>query len=541
MFIEPNTNIRIMHNVPLDLDRTNTVYFKNVTEQENFFNDHTKYRLMNNSYQRVKRGYIRVSINADALYDCNYLGFQNRNYGTKWFYAFITSIEYINDEVSEITFEIDQLQTWFFQIDYEPVWIDRQHTETDVIGEHTVPEPLAIGDIVTPEKIQTHLFNKYVLLLFKGARARDESISDYTGYIANMPSGVQVYVYDPDADDVLPSTSPWDFVGHGNYRTLFQDMVRLTHNEEADSVVGIVMFPKALLPSLINSTEPPYRDYTSYPSRPTNIGGYVPKNNKLLTYPYVYLEVNDGVGDSQVLKYERFTNGTPSFRIECGIGMTPEIVITPKNYLLEPINRAYSLSVKQFPQVPYTIDGYLAWTAQGGLGRTLAKAYTGGSGAYMGDQMALSSAFSKDDMQKRLVQLSGTTQALNSVAGIGMAVNDIIVARNMPGQPHGVPSGDALVANRTLDIYLSCKTITQEYARQLDDYLTRYGYQINRLAIPNISARPKWTYVKTNGFHCSGMIPASAEREIADIFDGGVTFWKDTDHVGDYTMDNSPV
>lgn len=48
-----------------------------------------------------------VGINAENLYDCNYIMFQNASFGTKWFYAFITSVAYENNETSRITMEID--------------------------------------------------------------------------------------------------------------------------------------------------------------------------------------------------------------------------------------------------------------------------------------------------------------------------------------------------------------------------------------------------------------------------------------------------
>lgn len=56
---------------------------------------------------------MRVEKKAEDLYDCNYLAFQNTSFGSKWFYAFITSVEYVNNITSEITFEIDVLQTYF--------------------------------------------------------------------------------------------------------------------------------------------------------------------------------------------------------------------------------------------------------------------------------------------------------------------------------------------------------------------------------------------------------------------------------------------
>ena len=128
MYINPNTTIKILKNVPLDPTYDHTIYWSNIdgddanhtrakANQSTYFSSKAKYSLDNQSYQRVKRGWIRVAILAENLYDCNYVMFQNTAFGSKWFYAFIKSVEYINNTVSEIEFEIDEMQTWWF--DYQ--------------------------------------------------------------------------------------------------------------------------------------------------------------------------------------------------------------------------------------------------------------------------------------------------------------------------------------------------------------------------------------------------------------------------------------
>ena len=93
MYIEPNTNIKILHNVPLDNSYDHTIYFANATDQYDFFVTKIKYNLTNYTYQRVNKGTMRIEGKADNYYDCNYLMFQNTNFGSKWFYAFINSVE----------------------------------------------------------------------------------------------------------------------------------------------------------------------------------------------------------------------------------------------------------------------------------------------------------------------------------------------------------------------------------------------------------------------------------------------------------------
>ena len=107
MYIQPTTNIKLLKDVPLDTTYDHTIYFDSATAQYNYFVGLQKYNLNNYTYQRVKRGMARVGIKADNLYDCNYMMFQNTAYGDKWFYAFITSVEFVNNECAEIYFELD--------------------------------------------------------------------------------------------------------------------------------------------------------------------------------------------------------------------------------------------------------------------------------------------------------------------------------------------------------------------------------------------------------------------------------------------------
>ncbi len=73
------------------------------------------YQTTDFTYQR-EAGKMRVPFNAESLHAVNYVMFQNANYSTKWFYAFVDSIEYKSESSSEITFTIDPWQTTFLTL-----------------------------------------------------------------------------------------------------------------------------------------------------------------------------------------------------------------------------------------------------------------------------------------------------------------------------------------------------------------------------------------------------------------------------------------
>lgn len=147
-------------NVPLDNTYRNTIYFSTASAQTAYFSTLTKYNNPALTYVNMNEP-IMVGINAENLYDCNYIMFQNASFGTKWFYAFITSVAYENNETSRITMEIDVMQTWFFDYTVNPSFVVREHSLTDAIGDNLVPEDLELGDYIYDTAFRTEQMNDY--------------------------------------------------------------------------------------------------------------------------------------------------------------------------------------------------------------------------------------------------------------------------------------------------------------------------------------------------------------------------------------------
>ena len=109
----------------------------------------------------------------------------------------------------------------------------------------------------------------------------------------------------------------------------------------------------------------------------------------------------------------------------------------------------------------------------------------------------------------------------------------------MPRQAHGGSGSQTLAAIGLLDFAFMHKHITPEFARIIDDYFTKHGYATHRVKIPNRNVRPYWTYTKTIGCEITGSIPCDDARKICDIYDRGITFWKNGTNIGNYNLDNS--
>ena len=84
----PTTNLKILRNVPLDSTYKDTLTFENKTDQYLYFAGKAKVSFDDFTFQRLNSS-VRVPADPNSLYDCNYIMFQNENFGDKWFYAFI--------------------------------------------------------------------------------------------------------------------------------------------------------------------------------------------------------------------------------------------------------------------------------------------------------------------------------------------------------------------------------------------------------------------------------------------------------------------
>ena len=85
---------------------------------------------------------------------------------------------------------------------------------------------------------------------------------------------------------------------------------------------------------------------------------------------------------------------------------------------------------------------------------------------------------------------------------------------------------------------VDCLSVRAEVARSIDEYMSMFGYKVNRVKIPNITGRRNWNYVKTIGCYIEGDIPQSDMQEIKSMFDKGITFWHNPSTFMDYSQAN---
>lgn len=547
--IAPNGEVRFLRGVHLDKSYNHTYRFSNVTEQMNYFNTFVKpnmigrqgetisFKLTNQNYQRVDKGIIRVGIGCDYLYDVNYMMFKNNIFNVnKWFYAFVDEVRYVNNGTSDIVYTIDVMQSWKFDYELGECFVEREHTESDKIGEHIVSENIEVGDytVIKNEKYGTDETSCLII----GTDNIDSKITNYGGVFNGVYTGLQIDVVNRATIPTLETDEDWGNRISASIQSVFSNQ---------GAIAGVFMIPK-YLGDLYNRTldgnvyirtlDEEWDIYLINHFVDEHGNEYTPINNKLLTYPYHIGEIVNYAGQSQQLKFENFTttfssqNSWVKFKIEGCIQPTPVVAITPMLYNTENISRLNTIILSDFIDCNYVIDSFTSyWNTNKYkfMYSTISNAISVGAGVALSGSGNVSVSSSGEKMTSQGVQ--------------GLAKNLVTYAQQkaIPDTIKSNLNTDAIkVITNTYGFGFYEKGIKPQYAKIIDDYFNMYGYAINEVKKPQTTSRPYWNYIKTNGCIVHAVenkgLPAEAENLISQIYDNGITFWNSDVEIGDYSL-----
>lgn len=512
MYIAPNSTIRILHNVTIDNTYQHTIHFNSSNEQASYFAGLAKYTVTNYTYQRKER-ILRVGILADNLYDCNYIMFQNTSFGDKWFYAFITNVEYVNNEASNITFELDVMQTWYFDYTVRPSFVEREHVASDNVGDNLVPDDLELGEYIADDFDGTNELGTKSIVV---AATFDKNLNNNTGgTYSGIYSGLYYNVFD-------------------NYAEVNEFINHAVNDNKASGIVSIFMMPKNMVGEIGGSVK--YYEVNKSKKVTGQIDGYTPKNKKLYTYPYNFLYVTNLNGVGVPFPYEYFSDATNcTFNLSGDMSCNPQIVLCPTNYKGVQANFNEKIILDGFPQCSYNTDAFKAWLAQTGVSQLVSLA--GGGAAIAGGVARAGVATAAGGTA---LAIGGVPiAAVGGVVAVAGVVAGVIQHATLPMQSQNAQGNSAMMALGLKDFAFMHMHIRSEFAEIIDEYWNVYGYPVHRVKLPNISTRRHWNYVKTVDVNIVGSVPADDMAKIKACYNNGITFWRHGSEVGTYSLDNS--
>lgn len=306
---------------------------------------------------------------------------------------------------------------------------------------------------------------------------------------------------------------------------------------------------------------------------------YTPRNKKLLTQDYMFLTVTNGEVNQEfgfeyfwrenniaTLDVAQYRN--PTFEWYGGINEKGAMTgLFPIGYKTngQEVNVNYGLTINNYPDASYCFNSqantYNAQISQRKFGETLNYGnalINMGTGAIKSmANMIIPGSGGTDLIDSMIMDRGYNTygEAINTMSGakgLGGAIENTMsnfmktkdVIRSpqaTSGQANGnlrsmanafylrYRHGDQYVLP-PLDFVYFKSSITQEYAKKIDDYFDVFGYKLNVFDSVDkyMSSRPKFNYIKT-GFcnikEWGG--PDIARLTVAQAFEQGITIWHD--------------
>lgn len=563
----PITTVQLMNNVPLFPDNTNQIYFDNATHQNQYFTSRV-YKTSNNlTYQRDYQVYALQAEYDNTITSCNYLRYRNNNYGNKWFYAFITSIRYVNPNTVYIDFILDAYQTFMFDITWKDCFIERSHVRDDTLGAHTLDEGIHVGNRYSKEVNVswpgTDVFAgnvNVVPIIFLAAAYVFPSSGDPTERIitANVQgTPTTLAVWFPNFDVI--KTAP-----------LFQmqQFLKLLQNSsKSNAIVASVAIPEHIARGTWNTMKGVEGAITEVQADPkaiesgaylqisnqqfidsvnatltlTPLMSYTPRNKKLYCYPFTYFVLSSNQGENVTIKTEWLPETQPpvgdpdrELKLSLSANISPDSSYFCKVTNANSTSRALTCTMAQLPQVATASSTYANWLA-GHMASITSGILANGLQIFGGTAATVSGAGAS-------AGIGGITSGVNGIIG---TIGNLIDAEKMPASLNssGGSTGNAAINNRRFSLYQ--QVLNPDMYASIDQFFDMYGYKVNMNGTPDFYCRAYWQYFKIPIVNITGNVPAEYMNQIKSTFQNGVTLWNysagDGVDVGNYRNGYNPI
>lgn len=495
---------------------------------------------------------INVATNADTLNaaGANYCRFINPTYSGRWFYAFITKIEYVAEQTTKIHIKTDVFTTYFDVITRNETLVEREHVYNDTVFKHTLEEPTPhfeqfmrqLGSKKWDGSTQDKLGDNFYPIIFTSNGGWDHSepeiwVSPRLSYFGHTPvPGVmatnigQPYPEWGDLSSwanksrvkVLWSTYfPVDGVGvgehldedvNGDYPAGNKNYFCHTINDETDIEI-----------------QNPYNSIMLYGS---GEDGHTVRNNKLNCFPYSAIEMNDYWDQSVILKPELMRGN--HFYIHYELCDTPSITMYYPTYESDGQGSYMNkIALSDFPMYSYDIDYYTQYVAL--HKNQLNVQDTKDAWNATKSVLNLPTAFAKGATGDISGGVDSVMDGLWGVFDRQAMLSDM---KLRPPQTFFKSTGSSRIGTDTFGFRINHYYPTKEYAEILDDFFDKYGYNVTETKAPCWNTRAGYNFVKTNGANLGGIIPIEDKEKLNQLFDAGITIWHSAANYGKYDISN---
>lgn len=589
------TNIRFLSGVPFSADYKNTRWFTNLTEQYNYFiNKPLVHKENNATFQRMTDGsgkvFIATNMGIDDIRTANYVMFQNSSYSNKWWYGFVTRLEYVQKNRTNVYFELDVLQTWRFDFIFKPSMVLREHCKqygsNGLPVTNTIDEGLNYGtdyDIVEVKPFKP-ANDIYYLVIVSKSLLHGETENQIQASLNGMPQPLCYYVQPFKLDgSVVPTSVGGSNTNAPSIETLLSNIYSqktAVNNIVSMYVTEHIGYNPAFANGGVNFSSEMFeiarissdgeggtqnlnlvyvKAVPEYQGVTVNCGDkysgftYVGES-KLRMYPYSLTVLTDFKGNQFEIKNEYLSGSNLEIHVRGSMGVANKVVYSVPQYLTHYMGNSFNEKIpvsiqnsiiNSNPQDVSIINDMLSAFLQGnrnsienkqnsiifnGVMNAIGGSINGMAQAGGANPVGLASAGTS--------LVSGAGNTVLQLQGIEAKQKDI---NNTP------PSISNMGGNTAFDFghdytgfYIVKKQIRPEYIRKLTDFFHMFGYKLNEIKVPNFKTRKNFNYVQTSNCHITGNFNNEDLLELRQIFDNGITLWH-TDDVGNYSLENGEI
>ena len=492
-----NTEVRVYKNVPLIKGGVEVLFThgnaQGVTALNGFlYKTYTEYY-----YQREVRNAIQIDDTITNIEGVNYIAWRNQSHGGVWYYAFVDSLAYINDNNTQINYTIDPFPTYLHECrlrDYvyvkrnSPKAADKSSTTLNYRPDY-LPESAKIGYGYLAATAYANIACEYFVFFFTATETVIvDLITRYptweVGKVWNTQGDrVGIYYAELNEDQVTDvKEAGGEIIGAYAVPGIFKG------RDDAGFYYGMKVFKDIAyrVPSIAQSL-----NFMSYfPNSGSSVIMNL-RNGKIKTGVYHKIVLQTAYA-SKNYNVEDFANVTDiNFGVVAAVVPEPTITIYPKNYQGFEHNVAAGVIVK-CPSLPMmSKQVYAASEVTSDYMRLITSTATGAIGG-----LAFGSVGA----------LVGTGAGL--VNGLAAVASKAVTKDLQPPTIHSLGDTSCITfdgsGNPIIPVKLTIAAPSEIDYAAIDNYLDYYGWSWEEVKAKNDINATNGAYLQTGSEYCSG-------------------------------------
>lgn len=553
---------------------------------------------------KIDEGIIDVNKYSDSNDAYSYIIIENNSpteTNERVYYCFVKEVEYINHKTARIHFEIDVIQTYMFDVDIKPSFIERSHMPRwNANGQpirNVAPENINIGSEY--ETIKSFTYNRNIDNYFETMLITTSKTLNYdypqAGTGADVMSGVGTplsYYIVLVPKEAQISNEKYRVNVNGKYLYEYNETapyiegawkslsIFSAQNDEvyANRIVGVNYLPffpfNVTATKTVNSSGATYTitgstqfldvEKVVTPTYHTikvkghhgirlkdvirfnfnnelknHLQGRGFNESKVLMHPFSRAVLYDNLGNNFEIKGQ-YLNTDVRIDALCSISSSPKIAYIVKDYLgRSDFDNAIISGVNADVEV---INDHTATYIQGRKNSdrvAMTQALYGGVTQTLGG-VAVGGVSAM--MGNPMGVMAGGTMVAGGLSNAWFGVNSIQAkvedVKNIPPSLLAQSGATNLaVGHDLIRPRVELQLIGGENLKLVEEHFKMFGVSVHRLSPINLRSRKHFNFIKTIGANIVGSVPTKHLEKWRQIFDNGITFWH-TNDIMNYTQDN---